>query len=92
MICLKKITYKKYRFVTSRFINEKIFQQYMPLKKKKKKVSFWTTKNVTKPQRVEFMNKYGELVSFKAKKTIKKPVKVTFFTDTKKKKNVRKKN
>ena len=53
--------------------------------KKRKKVSFWTTKTVRKPVRVEFVDRYGELVSFRASKKVKKPVKVTFYAKRKKK-------
>ena len=37
---------------------------------REKKVSFWATKTVKKPVRVRFVNKYGELVSFKARKKV----------------------
>jgi hypothetical protein len=46
---------------------------------RKKRVAFWATKTVTKPERVEFVNQYGELVSFKAVKRRKKPIKIVFY-------------
>ena len=46
---------------------------------RKRKITFWATKTVTKPVRVRFVNKYGELVSFRARKKKKKPYKVTFY-------------
>ncbi|UZE93717.1 MAG: hypothetical protein IB618_03035 [Candidatus Pacearchaeota archaeon] len=48
-------------------------------KRKKKKVSFWTTKKVKKPVKVKFVDREGNLVSFTAMKEIKKPTKVIFY-------------
>lgn len=52
---------------------------------RRRKVSFWATRKVAKPVRVRFVNKYGELVSFKARKKISVPKKVTFYIKPKKK-------
>ncbi len=48
-----------------------------------RKVSFWARKTVKKPTRVRFVNRYGELVSFKATKKVTVPKKVTFYTNKK---------
>jgi len=50
----------------------------------RKKISFWATKKVKKPVRVRFVNQYGELVSFTARRITEKPVKVSFYAKKKK--------
>ena len=47
---------------------------------RRRKISFWATKTVTKPVRVRFVNQYGELVSFRARKKKKKPIRISFYT------------
>ena len=53
---------------------------------RKRKVSFWAKKKVSKPTVVRFVTSEGKLVKFKATKKVTKPVKVTFYAKKRKKK------
>lgn len=45
-----------------------------------KKVSFWATKYIRKPTKVEFRRSDGSIAKFRATKIVSKPKKVTFYT------------
>jgi hypothetical protein len=53
---------------------------------RKKKVSFWARKKISKPSVVKFVTSEGKLVRFKATKKITKPVKVTFYAKKRRRK------
>ena len=61
------------------------------MKKKKKRVSFWATKKVSRKTRVSFRTSYGERVSFTATKKVPKTVKVSFWASSMGKKIKRRK-
>jgi len=54
-------------------------------KPRRKKVSFWATRKVSKPVKVSFVTRTGERVSFRAVKKVSKPVKVVFYAKKKRK-------
>jgi hypothetical protein len=55
----------------------------MPIKKEK--ITFTAIKIASKPVRINFVDKNGKQVDFKAKKYLPKAVKVEFFTKKKSK-------
>ena len=53
-------------------------------KPRKKRVSFWATRKVSKPVRVSFETRDGDVVSFRAVRKVSRPVGVSFYAKRKK--------